>query len=153
MFSPPLSIHVYKLFPSSYYILKGVGYLCSTERCSRKRKQKALPRGWVLVLLVEDPDAPRKVFTHWLVYNIAPSTQYIREHEVPPQSTEGRTDFGTRGYGGPCPPSDRHRYVFQLFALDTPLALPQGKTTEEVRAKMKGHVIATAELVGTYTRG
>ena len=58
-----------------------------------------------LVLVVEDPDAPRKVFTHWLVYNLPPSTQQIREHEVPPQSKQGMTDFGTRGYGGPCPPS------------------------------------------------
>ncbi len=106
-----------------------------------------------LVLVVEDPDAPAKVFTHWLVYNIPPSTLHIREQEVPPQSREGVTDFGTRGYRGPCPPSGTHRYIFQLFALDTLLALPAGKTKEEVKEKMKGHVIATAELVGTYTRG
>jgi Raf kinase inhibitor-like YbhB/YbcL family protein len=106
-----------------------------------------------LALVVEDPDAPAKVFTHWLVYNMPPSTLHIREHEVPPQSTEGMNDFGTRGYRGPCPPSGTHRYVFQLFALDTTLALPPGKTKEEVREKMKGHGIATAELVGTYTRG
>lgn len=105
-----------------------------------------------LVLVVEDPDAPRKVFTHWLVYNIPPSTQHIREQEVPPQSKQGMTDFGTRGYGGPCPPSGTHRYVFQLFALDTTLALSEGLRKEEVLAKMKGHVIATAELVGTYRR-
>jgi Raf kinase inhibitor-like YbhB/YbcL family protein len=105
-----------------------------------------------LVLMVEDPDAPRKVFTHWLVYNIPPTTQQIREHEVPPQSKQGMTDFGTRGYGGPCPPSGTHRYVFQLFALDITLALPEGTRKEEMLAKMKGHVIARAELVGTYRR-
>ena len=105
-----------------------------------------------LVLVVEDPDAPRKVFTHWLVYTIPPSTQHIREHEVPPQSKQGMTDFGTRGYGGPCPPSGTHRYVFQLFALDITLALPEGTRKEEVLAKMKGHVIVKAELVGTYSR-
>jgi Raf kinase inhibitor-like YbhB/YbcL family protein len=65
---------------------------------------------------------------------------------------QGMTDFGTRGFGGPCPPSGIHRYVFQLFALDTMLALPEGMRKEEVLAKMKGHVIATAELVGTYSR-
>jgi len=106
-----------------------------------------------LVLVVEDPDAPAKVFTHWLVYNIPPSTLHIREHEVPPRSMEGLTDFGIRGYRGPCPPSGTHRYIFQLFALDTPLALPAGKTKRAVKEKMQGHVIATAQLVGTYTRG
>ena len=105
-----------------------------------------------LALVVEDPDAPAKVFTHWLVYDMPPSTLQILEHEVPPKSREGRTDFGTRGYKGPCPPSGTHRYVFKLFALDTRLALPEGTRKEEVLAKMKGHVIATAELVGTYTR-
>jgi Raf kinase inhibitor-like YbhB/YbcL family protein len=106
-----------------------------------------------LALIVEDPDAPRKVFTHWLVYNIAPLAQHIPEHEVPLGSTEGVNDFGTRGYGGPCPPSGTHRYFFKLFALDTELALLEGARKEDVLAKMKGHVIATAELVGTYRRG
>ncbi len=105
-----------------------------------------------LVLVVEDPDAPGRVFTHWLVYDIPPSTQHISENEVPPQSTQGMTDFGKRGYGGPCPPSGTHHYIFRLSALDTTLALPPGKTKEEVREKMEGHVIATAELVGTYSR-
>ena len=106
-----------------------------------------------LALVVEDPDAPRKVFTHWLIYNIPPSTQHIPEHEIPLSSTEGANDFGKRGYGGPCPPSGTHRYIFKLFALDTGLALPEGARKEDVLAKMKGHVIATAELVGTYKRG
>ncbi len=106
-----------------------------------------------LALVVEDPDAPAKVFTHWLVYDIPPSTQHIPEQEVPLSSTEGVNDFGTRGYRGPCPPSGTHRYVFKLFALDTGLALPAGRRKEDVQAKMKGHVIATAELMGTYTKG
>ena len=105
-----------------------------------------------LALVVEDPDAPTKVFTHWLIYEIPPSTQHIPEQEVPPSSTEGVNDFGTHGYRGPCPPSGTHHYVFKLFALDTRLALPAGTSKEEVLAKMKGHVMATAELVGTYTR-
>jgi Raf kinase inhibitor-like YbhB/YbcL family protein len=106
-----------------------------------------------LVLVVEDLDAPMKVFTHWLVYNIPPSTQQIREHEVPPNSMEGVNDFGRRGYGGPCPPSGTHRYVCRLFALNTRLDLPQGTTKEEVLATMKGREIASAELAGTYKRG
>jgi len=106
-----------------------------------------------LALVVEDPDAPTKVFTHWLVFDIPPSTQYIPEHQVPRSGTEGVNDFGTRGYRGPCPPSGTHHYVFKLFALDTRLGLPEGTRKEDVLAKMKGHVIASAELVGTYTRG
>jgi Raf kinase inhibitor-like YbhB/YbcL family protein len=105
-----------------------------------------------LALVVEDPDAPTKVFTHWLVYDIPPATRQIGEHEVPAGCTEGVNDFGTRGYKGPCPPSGTHRYVFRLFALDTGLALPEGTIKGEVLTKMKGHVIATAELVGKYAR-
>jgi len=106
-----------------------------------------------LALVVEDPDAPAKVFTHWLIYDIPPSIQHIPEHEVPLSGTVGVNDFGTRGYRGPCPPSGTHRYVFKLFALDARLALPEGTRKEDVLAKMKGHVIATAELAGTYTKG
>jgi Raf kinase inhibitor-like YbhB/YbcL family protein len=105
-----------------------------------------------LTLLVEDPDAPTKVFTHWLVYDIPPTTQRIPEREVPLMGTDGVNDFGTRGYRGPCPPSGTHRYVFKLFALDTRVGLPEGSIKEDVLAKMQGHILATAELTGTYTR-
>ncbi|GHO41862.1 YbhB/YbcL family Raf kinase inhibitor-like protein [Ktedonospora formicarum] len=105
-----------------------------------------------LTLVVEDPDAPSKVFTHWLLYDLPPSTQHILEQEALLDGVEGVNDFGTRGYKGPCPPSGTHRYVFRLFALDTQLALPQGARKEDVLAKLKDHVLATAELVGTYAR-
>ncbi len=105
-----------------------------------------------LVLRVEDPDAPTKVFTHWLIYDLPPSTQQIPEGEIPLHSTEGVNDFGTRGYQGPCPPSGTHHYVFQLFALDTEIGLPEGALKEDVQAKMNGHVLAHAELVGIYRR-
>ncbi|WP_201373840.1 YbhB/YbcL family Raf kinase inhibitor-like protein [Ktedonobacter robiniae] len=106
-----------------------------------------------LALVVEDPDAPMKVFTHWLIYDLPPSTQHILEQEGSLGGAEGVNDFGTRGYKGPCPPSGTHHYVFRLFALDTRLALPEGMKKEDVLAKLKGHVLATAELVGTYKRG
>jgi Raf kinase inhibitor-like YbhB/YbcL family protein len=105
-----------------------------------------------LALIVEDPDAPRKVFTHWLLYDLPPSTQHIPEDNIPLQGADGINDFGTRGYRGPCPPSGTHHYVFQLFALDTKLGLPPGALKEDVLAKMKGHILARAELVGTYRR-
>jgi Raf kinase inhibitor-like YbhB/YbcL family protein len=103
-------------------------------------------------LVVEDPDAPTRVFTHWLVYDLASALRHLAEGEVPLTCTDGVNDFGTLGYRGPCPPSGTHRYVFQLFALDTKLGLPEGTIKEDVLAKMRGHVLARAELVGTYIR-
>lgn len=105
-----------------------------------------------LALVVEDPDAPTKVFTHWLVYDMEPSTRGIPEETVPPNSTDGVNDFGTLGYRGPCPPSGTHHYAFRLFALDTRLALPEGTIKADVLAKMQGHVLDRAELVGTSSK-
>lgn len=105
-----------------------------------------------LVLLVEDPDASTKVFTHWLVYNIPPSTLQLLENQVPPNSMQGITDFGKTGYMGPCPPSGTHRYIFKLFALDTQLDLQERATKEDVQKKMDGHVLEAAELIGLYTK-
>lgn len=105
-----------------------------------------------LALLVEDPDAPTKVFTHWLLYDLPPSTQHIAEEEMPLKGKDGVNDFGTLGYRGPCPPSGTHHYVFRLFALDTELGLAEGALKEDVLAKMEGHVLARTELVGTYQR-
>jgi Raf kinase inhibitor-like YbhB/YbcL family protein len=106
-----------------------------------------------LVLIVEDPDAvSKKPFTHWLIYNIPPATLQILKHEVPPNSMLGMTDFGKLEYGGPCPPSGRHRYLFKLFALDTLLDLPKGSIKETVEKAMKNHVIESAELIGLYTK-
>lgn len=105
-----------------------------------------------LALIVEDPDAPTKTFTHWLLYDLPPSIRQIPEEEVPLKGTDGVNDFGALDYRGPCPPSGTHHYIFRLFALDTELGLPEGALKEDVLAKMKGHVLASAELGGTYSR-
>ena len=101
------------------------------------------------VLVVDDPDAPRGVWDHWIVYDIA-VTNEIAEDSVP--GTQGLNSRKNFDYGGPCPPSGTHRYFFKLYALDATLDLPEGKTKAEVEAAMKGHVIAQAELMGTYER-
>ncbi len=105
-----------------------------------------------LVFIVEDPDAPGKVFTHWLVYNMPPATLQILENQIPRNSMQGETDFGNVGYGGPCPPLGIHRYFFKLYALNTMLDLPEGAKKTEVEQKMEGQIIASSELVGLYKR-
>jgi Raf kinase inhibitor-like YbhB/YbcL family protein len=104
-----------------------------------------------LVLIADDPDAPGGLFTHWLVWNIAPKTNSVAEG-TSPKGAHGTNDFGKLGYGGPCPPSGTHRYYFRIFALDRELALQPGAKRHQLEAAMKGHVIAQGELTGRYSR-
>jgi Raf kinase inhibitor-like YbhB/YbcL family protein len=110
------------------------------------------------VLIVHDPDAPRSGgFTHWVVYNIGPSTGKIAENaptepQLPGVGIQGRNDAGKVGYLGPAPPSGVHRYFFRLYALDSTLDLPPAASAAEVSNSVKGHVLAQAELMGTYEK-
>src|SRR6476660_9277433 len=104
-----------------------------------------------LVLIVDDPDAPGGLFTHWLVWKIDPHTNSIAEGSAP-KGVQGANDFGKSGYRGPCPPPGTHRYSFKIFALDRELDLRSGAKRSQVDAAMKGHVIAQGELVGRYAR-
>jgi hypothetical protein len=107
-------------------------------------------------LIVHDPDAPRPGgFTHWTVYNIPPETGHIEENvpdteRVTGLGMQGKNDGGKMGYMGPAPPSGTHRYFFRLYALDTMLDLGVRATHKEVGDGIKGHVLAQAELMGTY---
>ena len=105
-----------------------------------------------VALIVEDPDAPSGAFTHWVVWNIAPTTRSISEGRPPDGAVAGTNGFGKSGWGGPCPPSGMHHYVFNLYALDASLNLPPSATSAEVKAAMRGHVVAQSQLVGTYSR-
>lgn len=105
-----------------------------------------------LVLIVDDPDAPAGTWLHWTVWNIDPGTTRIKENSVPKGGVEGLTGFGKSGYGGPCPPEGLHRYFFKLHALDTMLDLKQGARLIELQRALDGHIIASAELMGTYLR-
>jgi Raf kinase inhibitor-like YbhB/YbcL family protein len=110
-------------------------------------------------LIVDDPDAPKGTFIHWVIYDI-PATQSRLPEDVAHAGafTDGRmqgdNDFGHRGWDGPLPPrGDRpHRYFFKLYALDAPLGLDTGASKGEVERAMEGHVLARAELVGRYAR-
>jgi len=105
-----------------------------------------------LLLIVDDPDAPGGLFTHWLVWNMDPKTAEIGENSSPAAAVQGKNDFGKSGYGGPCPPSGTHRYYFKIFALDQALGLKPGAKRAEIDASMQGHVIAHGELMGRYVR-
>jgi Raf kinase inhibitor-like YbhB/YbcL family protein len=104
-----------------------------------------------LVLIVDDPDAPRGLFTHCIVWNIDPKTTNIGENSAPAGAVQGTNDFGKRNYGGPCPPSGTHRYFFKIFALDTKLDLKPGARRAELDAAMRGHTLAQGELMGRYS--
>ena len=98
-----------------------------------------------LALIVDDPDAPGGHFTHWVVWNIPPDSRTVK-------GTEGKNSYGKTGWGPPCPPSGEHRYVFDLYALDTMLNVPADKGREDLDPAMAGHVVAQASLTGRYKR-
>jgi Raf kinase inhibitor-like YbhB/YbcL family protein len=102
-----------------------------------------------LVLIMDDPDAPMKTFTHWIVWNIEPIAK-IEEDSIP--GVEGINDFRKIGYGGPCPPSGTHRYFFRIYALDKQLELKAGASRKELENTMIGHIIAEGELMGKCSK-
>jgi hypothetical protein len=103
-------------------------------------------------LMVEDEDAPAGKFTHWLVWNIPPETKEFITGTTPNGVVQGVNDFGKSGYGGPCPPSGEHRYVFHLYALDKNLQLSTQARRHEFDAALKGHILGEAKLTGRYSR-
>lgn len=103
-----------------------------------------------LALIVDDPDAPSGIFTHWIVWNINPKTEDIEEGELPPGSVQGINSSGGKGYTPPCPPAGKHHYVFTLYALDILLDLSPGTDEEELKVAMGEHIISQAQLVGIY---
>jgi Raf kinase inhibitor-like YbhB/YbcL family protein len=110
-------------------------------------------------LIVDDPDAPdprapRMTWAHWVLYDIPASVRALPEAAAPlPPGTQcGLNDWKRATYGGPCPPIGRHRYFFKLYALDTVLPHLGSPAKADVEAAMAGHVLAQAELIGTYAR-
>lgn len=131
-------------------------YTCKGEDISPALSWDEPPTGTQsFALIVDDPDAPGKTFTHWVLYDLPSDLRQLPEN-LPPDpilltgGVQGKNDFDRYGYGGPCPPSGTHRYVFQLYALDTLLDLAPGMSKTEVIAAMRGHILAGAELVGQY---
>jgi len=134
-------------------------YTCDGEDVSPELSWEGMPEGTeTFTLIVDDPDAPGRVFTHWVAYNIPGNMTGFEEgmsafEIVKAGASQGRNDFGQAGYGGPCPPPGKaHHYHFRLYAVDGLLDLPSGLPKNTVLNAMKGRVLAEAELVGLYKR-
>lgn len=126
-------------------------FTCKGENINPEILLTGTPEGTqTLALIMHDPDAPSGDFTHWLMWNIPAKTNTIAENSVPVGATEGVTSFGSQNYGGPCPPSGTHRYIFELFALDTSLDLPVTTTADDIRGAMSGHILGETKLTGTF---
>ncbi len=111
-----------------------------------------------LALIMDDPDAPAGTWTHWVIYNLPPDSQQLKEGTarqatLPDGSRQGRNSWGRTGYSGPAPPPGQaHRYFFRLYAADSKIDLKQGVSREDLLLALKGHVIAEGELAATYSR-
>jgi hypothetical protein len=134
-------------------------YTCDGENVSPPLEWGACPDGTMsLALICDDPDAPSGDFVHWVVYNIPADKREFPEAMpagavLEDGSKQGRTDFGTPGYGGPCPPPGIHRYYFKLYALDIMVDIYPGAATKQALLKaMEWHIIALGQLMGRYKR-
>lgn len=132
-------------------------YTCDGENVSPPLKFLEVPQdAQSLVLIVDDPDAPRGTFDHWIIWNLPPHLKELSEgakeiKRLSPSPSQGINGFKKSFYQGPCPPAGKpHHYHFKLYALDSQLSLKEGSTKQEVENAMKGHIIDQAELVGIY---
>ncbi len=114
-----------------------------------------------LALIVDDPDAPdpkapKMTWVHWVLYNLPPTSTglagAVSARDLPIGTQEGVNDWKRTGYGGPCPPVGRHRYFFKVYALDAVLPDLRSPTKPKLEKAMEGHVLAKAELMGTYQK-
>jgi len=134
-------------------------YTCDGEHISPPLEWGEPPPGTqAFALIMDDPDAPMGVFTHWVIFNIVSDSRQLTEAiptqgQLPGGFLQGRNDFGKTGYGGPCPPAGpHHRYQFTLYALDQPLDLKAGISKEQLLSAIQGHVLAQGQLTGRYQR-
>ena len=134
-------------------------YTCDAKNVSPALKWSGVPAGAKsLALVVDDPDAPVGTWVHWVLYDLHATTSELAE-DVPHSqllangAKQGLNDFRRIGYGGPCPPPGKpHRYFFKLYALDVLLDLKPGLTKKDLEHAMEKHILAHAQLMGTYQR-
>src|SRR5712671_5190520 len=133
-------------------------YTCDGVNISPPLEWTGVPKtATTLAIIVDDPDAPAGTWVHWVLYNLPADNIGVVEN-VPASENlkaggfQGKNDFGKFGYGGPCPPSGTHRYVFKIYALDVDLPLKAGATKADVMKAMEGHMVLQGQLIGTYRR-
>jgi len=128
-------------------------YTCDGEDVNPELKIENVPAGTKsLALLMEDPDAPNGLWVHWVLWNINPNIGTLVEHAEPRESVIGKNSWGHNEYGGPCPPSGTHRYMFRLYALNTTLELAGSASKGQLEVAMGRHVLAEALLTGLYSK-
>jgi Raf kinase inhibitor-like YbhB/YbcL family protein len=137
-------------------------YTCDGDDVSPPLAWTGVPHGAKsLALIVDDPDAPdpnapKRTWVHWVLYNLPPAIGSlptgVAADQLPAGTQQGTNDSPRVGYGGPCPPIGRHRYFFKLFALDTVLPALGAATKAKVESEMRGHILEKTELMGTYQR-
>lgn len=137
-------------------------YTCDGSNVSPPLAWSGAPAGTKsFVLIVTDPDAPdpkapQTTWVHWVLYDIPAGVMGLREavpaKGLPKGTLLGKSDWGTTGYGGPCPPVGRHRYVHTLYALDTVLADLEQPTRAKLLVAIQGHILQMAQLIGTYEK-
>ncbi|MBS1969428.1 MAG: YbhB/YbcL family Raf kinase inhibitor-like protein [Bdellovibrionales bacterium] len=135
-------------------------YTCEGEDFSPPLSWKGAPANTKsFALIVDDPDAPdpqhpQRTWVHWVAYNIPAEVSSLKEHteNLPPGATDGLNDWHKKGYGGPCPPIGQHRYFYKIYALDTKLQDLKNADKAALEKAMRGHILAKAELVGTYVK-
>ncbi len=135
-------------------------YTCEGADLSPPLAFSGVPAGArSLALIADDPDAPdpkapKMVYVHWVLHDLPPDTTGLAEavRALPAGARVGKNDFGRMGYGGPCPPIGRHRYFFKLYALDAMLGDLGQVTKPRLLQAMKGHVVAEAQMMGTYEK-
>ncbi len=131
-------------------------YTCSGKNVSPPLAWSGVPKNAKsIALIMDDPDAPRGTYVHWVVYNMPPDRKGFLENvrpgkTIPGGGQQGVTTGRKNGYLGPCPPSGTHRYFFKLYALDTMLKLKSGASKKDLLKAMDGHVVDLGELMGTY---
>jgi Raf kinase inhibitor-like YbhB/YbcL family protein len=138
-------------------------YTCESDDLSPPLQWSGAPAETKsFALIVDDPDAPdpakpQRVYVHWVLYNIPANTTGLDENasrtNLPAGTITGVNDWDKAEWGGPCPPIGRHRYFFKLYALDTILSGLSSPKKKDVESAMQGHILAQAELMGTYQKG
>lgn len=130
-------------------------YTCDGKNISPPLYWKDVPAGTQsFILIMDDPDAPAGTWDHWIILNIPANITSLNEdlQSLPAGSFGGKNSWSKSNYGGPCPPDREHRYFFKLYAIDTILPIIEGMTKQQAESAIKGHVLASTELVAKYQR-